>query len=289
MPLSLAAFSDTAINWQDKTTNLQNMAHTLNLGIDSFVFVDDSDFEIAGVISRIPEVRCFQVPKSTFTYPYWFRRNVLGLFGGQGQTEEDANRAAYYRVENDRGSARTRFTSEADFIGSLGLSLTMKIEDVAGVKRVAQMTNKTNQFNLTTKRYSEEKIAAMLLDDDFLVISGAVADRFGESGKTLLAIISGCRTPVPHIDTFLMSCRVIGRGLESAFMETLLAFLKAKGYAQVAAQYVMTQKNSQVADFYDRMGFALFDENSTAKEYRLPLADFQSEFKGNIDVKFDTN
>lgn len=289
MPLSLAAFSDTAINWQDKTTNLQNMAHALNLGIDSFVFVDDSDFEIAGVISRIPEVRCFQVPGSTFTYPYWFRRNVLSLFGGQGQTEEDANRAAYYQVEQDRRSAQTRFTSEADFIGSLGLSLTMKIEDVAGVKRVAQMTNKTNQFNLTTKRYSEEKIAAMLLDDDFLVISGAVADRFGESGKTLLAIISGCRTPAPRIDTFLMSCRVIGRGLESAFMETLLAFLKSKGCTQVTAQYVMTQKNSQVADFYDRMGFAQVDGNSTEKEYRLPLADRQSEFKGNIDVKFDAN
>jgi FkbH-like protein len=290
MPLSLASFSaNMAINWQDKATNLQNMALALNLGIDSFVFVDDSDFEIASVISRMPEVRCFQVPKSTFTYPYWFRRNVLSLFGGLGRTEEDANRALYYKAEQDRKSAQTRFTSEEDFIGSLGLSLTMKIEDEAGGIRVAQMTNKTNQFNLTTKRYSEDKITAMLLDDDFLLISGAVADRFGESGKTLLAIISGCKTPAPHIDTFLMSCRVIGRGLESAFMETLLAFLKSNGFAQVTAQYVMTQKNSQVADFYDRMGFAQVDGNSTEKEYRLALADRQSKFKENVDVKFDTN
>jgi FkbH-like protein len=181
--------------------------------------------------------------------------------------------------------------SEADFIGSLGLSLTMKIEDSTGIVRVAQMTNKTNQFNLTTKRYSEEKIAAMLLDDDFLVISGTVSDKFGDSGKTLLAIIGGCRTATPYIDTFLMSCRVIGRGLESAFIETLLVFLKAKGYRQITAKYIMTQKNLQVANFYDQMGFAQIDENSIEKEYRLSLASRQPELRKNINVdfKFETN
>jgi FkbH-like protein len=291
MPLSLASFSYTAINWHDKTTNLQNIALALNLGTNSFVFIDDSDFEIAGVTSRIPEVRCFLVPKSTFTYPYWFRRNVLSLFGGQGKTEEDAKRAAYYQIEQDRRNAQAHFMSEADFIGSLGLSLTMKIEDSTGIVRVAQMTNKTNQFNLTTKRYSEEKIAAMLLDDDFLVISGTVSDKFGDSGKTLLAIIGGCRTATPYIDTFLMSCRVIGRGLESAFIETLLVFLKAKGYRQITAKYIMTQKNLQVANFYDQMGFAQIDENSIEKEYRLSLASRQPELRKNINVdfKFETN
>jgi FkbH-like protein len=289
MPLSLDSFSNTAINWHDKVQNLRQMAKELNLDTDSFVFLDDSDFEIASVSGHLPEVRCFKVPESTFIYPYWFRQDVLPQFGGQTKTEEDAKRVAYYKMERERSNAQTHFESEIDFISSLELSLTMKIEDALGILRVAQMTQKTNQFNLTTRRYTEENISRMLLDEDCLVISGAVADRFGDSGKTMLAIIDQCKTDSPRIDSFLISCRVIGRGLEYTFIAKLLGHLKAQGHKCVSAEYIKTEKNSQVSDFFDRAGFTLVNRFSEGHEYRLLLNDYQLELKGNINVKFGGN
>jgi FkbH-like protein len=192
-------------------------------------------------------------------------------------------------MERERSNAQTHFESEIDFISSLELSLTMKIEDALGISRVAQMTQKTNQFNLTTRRYTEENISRMLLDEDCLVISGAVADRFGDSGKTMLAIIDQCKTDSPRIDSFLISCRVIGRGLEYTFIAKLLGHLKAQGHKCVSAEYIKTEKNSQVSDFFDRAGFTLVNRFSEGHEYRLLLNDYQLELKGNINVKFGGN
>jgi FkbH-like protein len=286
MTLSLDSFSHVAINWLNKTQNLKTIAQELNLGTDSFVFLDDSAFEVSNVGSRMPEVTCLQVPSDTFRYPYFFRNEIIRLFETNATTEEDSKRVAYYRTEQERKNAKAQFENEADFINSLELVLEMRVEDASGIARIAQMTNKTNQFNLTTKRYTEKEIAALIKDSDFRVITGSVSDKFGENGKTILLILSGCNSVRPQIDTFLMSCRVIGRSLEIAFADALFADLEERGYVEVAGKYIKSAKNSQVADFFDRLGFKVTSADEKAVDYVLALKDYQPKLKGNIDVRF---
>ena len=286
MPISLESFSYTAINWHDKTQNLYTIAQELNLGTESFVFLDDSAFEVSNVSSRMPEVTCFQVPPDTFRYPLFFRSEIIRLFETNAKTEEDSKRVSYYRTEQERKRVKVQFENEVDFINSLELVLELKVEDASGTARVAQMTNKTNQFNLTTKRYSEKEIAALIEDNDFSVISGSVSDRFGETGKTILLILSACNSERPQIDTFLMSCRVIGRRLEIAFADAVFAYLKNRGYVEVAGRYIESAKNSQVADFYDRLGFKVTSADEKVVDYVLALKNYQPKLKGNIDVRF---
>lgn len=285
MILSLDSFSHAAINWEDKAQNLRNIARELNLGTDSFVFLDDSAFEISNVRSRMPEVTCLQVPKDTFRYPLFVRNEIVGLFETSAMTDEDTRRAAYYQVERERKNAKAQFESEIDFIDSLELVLELRVENASGIARVAQMTNKTNQFNLTTKRYTEEEIALLIEDADARVITGSVADKFGESGKTLLMILTGCTSALPQIDTFLMSCRVIGRNLEFAFADAVFENLKSQGYAELVGRYKKSAKNAQVADFLDRLGFRLTNGDAEAKEYLLDLRDYQRKSRGNINVR----
>jgi len=287
MPLSLDCFSAKEVNWIDKPQNLKKIAMKLNLGTESLVYLDDSDFEIAGVVGQMPEVLSFQVPAKIFGYPFWLRNELLPAFAFESVTEEDSQRSNYYWAERIRMQFQTKFDNEADFIGSLELSLTMDIEDSHGIKRVAQMTNKTNQFNLTTKRYTEKNISMMLGDNNYLIVSGSAKDRFGESGKTLLAIVDACRTCEPNIDTFLMSCRVIGRGLEFAFINKLLGYLKSEGFAFVTAQFIATSKNAQTAGFYEHVGFDVVNRSPEVITYRFSLTDYEPPYEGKIDVKFN--
>ena len=134
MPLSLDCFSAKEVNWIDKPQNLKKIARKLNLGTESLVYLDDSDFEIAGVVGQMPEVLSFQVPAKIFGYPFWLRNELLPAFAFESVTKEDSQRSNYYRAERIRMQSQTKFHNEADFIGSLELSLTMDIEDSHGIK-----------------------------------------------------------------------------------------------------------------------------------------------------------
>jgi len=287
LPLTMDSFSCVKINWEDKTKNIEEIAKELNLGLDSFVFLDDSSFEISNMLSRRPEVTSLQVPESIFSYPNFFRNQVMPLFNLSKITAEDMNRAEYYSSEKQRTDVKAEFDSKEEYINSLQLEIHIKNNDLNSVARIAQMTNKTNQFNLTTKRYSEDEIAALVESTNVNVLSGSVQDKFGDSGKTILAIVNDLDTKVAVLDTFLMSCRVIGRNLEYAFLDTLINELKQTGCEQIRAKYVKTLKNSQVQDLYDRLGFIRDKDTETVREYYLDLAEYTPKSTEKIGIRYE--
>jgi len=287
LPLTMDSFSCVKINWEDKTKNIEEIAKALNIGLDSFVFLDDSSFEISNMLSRRPEVTSLQVPESIFSYPNFFRNQVLPLFNLSSITEEDISRAIYYNSEKQRTNVKAEFDSKEEYINSLQLEIHIKNNDLDSVARIAQMTNKTNQFNLTTKRYSEDEITALVESNNVNVFSGSVQDKFGDSGKTILVIVNDLENKVAVLDTFLMSCRVIGRNLEYAFLDAVINDLKQTGFEQIRAKYVKTLKNSQVQDLYDRFGFICDKETENVREYYLNLAEYTPKSTEKIGIKYE--
>jgi FkbH-like protein len=268
------------VNWCDKATNLRAIAAELNIGLDAIAFVDDSPYEISGLQQQLPEIECLQVPTTLFQYPSALRA-FTRCFGAGPVTAEDSRRADMYRTEVLRRSAGNDYGSVEDFIRSLGLHLRLHFNARQFVPRVAQLTQKTNQFNLTTIRYSEEEITRVVADQRALVISAEVADRFGDYGLTGVVIVfldPPARTAT--IDTFLLSCRVLGRHVETAILDAVIAHLSKAGFSRVLGRYVKTRRNSQVEDYYDRHGFVLTNELPEQKDYLLDVSDYRP---ANID------
>ena len=156
----------------------------------------------------------------------------------------------------------------------------MKLNDLDSLSRLAQLTQKTNQFNLTTRRYTETEIEHFLKDINHYVFSCGISDKFGDSGTTVMAIVKPGdeEGKQAQIDTFLMSCRVIGRNIETAVMLEILNFLKTKGFSKVTADFFPTAKNNQVVEFYEGCGFSLLHQENGNKTYGLVLSDFQAEW-----------
>lgn len=241
------------INWQDKATNLRELASELNIGLDSFVFIDDNPIECGLIQDMIPEVTVLQVPSKLYSYPLLLDRD--GLFDTLTLSSEDRLRSKMYRNEANRKKEQVKYETVDQYLESLSLSIRIHQVKTDEVPRVAQLTQKTNQFNLTTRRYSESQIAAMCNDPSWALISLSVRDKFGDSGLTgvLIARNSGSHA---IIDSFLMSCRILGRNIEVAFVNE--SFNLIEHMWQVGgweAEYVPTQKNRQVEGFWSSMGF----------------------------------
>ncbi len=244
--------SATRVNWEDKVGNLIALAEELNIGLDAMIFIDDSAFECALIRERLPEVRVIQAPPD----PLELARLIERLDGLDllEWSQEDAKRSSMYRAAAARTRARTAFASIDDYLRSLEMRLELAWTGPAQVPRVAQLTRKTNQFNLTTRRYGEQDIAAFLARDDAFVLHTHLADRFGDYGLTGVLILCKEETDL-HIDTFLISCRIIGRKVEDAMVAWLLRFAEAEGLTRVVGDYLPTAKNQQTQDLYPRLGF----------------------------------
>ncbi len=273
------------INWNDKVANLREIADTLNLGLDSFVFVDDSEFEAALVEQYLPQVEVLRVPKSLSDYPQ-FMRDHMNLFWVAKRTEEDLKRTVMYKQEADREQERTKFTNMEEYLRALDLVLTISCDSPKTIGRVAQLTQKTNQFNLTTKRYAETDIESFVSSPDWLVHTFSLADRFGDFGLTGVAILhlDSVRRSA-DIDTLLLSCRVLGRNAEIKFFDFLVDQMRERGVESVSARYLPTKKNSQVEGFYDARGFQLVQGDSAGKTYQLALAGYRSASIDYIQVR----
>jgi FkbH-like protein len=257
------------INWQSKDKNLQELIEDLNVGADSLVFVDDSSFEISCVESSLPEVTTLQVPKPLHTYPSLFRETT-SLFFKLSQTAEDNKRIEMYHYEARRKNERKKFASIDEYLSSLELKLSIHINHSEHLTRASQLTQKTNQFNLTTKRYTETEIKGLLEGGDHRIYVMEVSDKFGDYGLTGLAIIAINHTEA-EIDTFLLSCRVLGRNIEINFVNFIINDLKELGVNHIFANYVKTPKNMQVANFYEKNGFDILSASDSRTEYRLLL------------------
>ena len=273
------------INWNDKVSNLKEIARELNIGIESIVFVDDSDFEINLVKKYLPLVKTIQVPIENYLYPSEIRKN-LRLFFNFNITNEDLNRGKMYAQEAERREKQINFEDIEEYISSLGLDLKIFINDNKNIARVAQLTQKTNQFNLTTKRYTETEIVQFLKKDNFIVFAFEVKDKYGDFGLTGEAIIEIIGKEA-IIDTFLMSCRVLGRNIEFKFIEEVFSNLKKNGITKVKASYIPTFKNDQVKDLYDKMGFTLLGEFNSEKYYEINLNNHNPKLIDYINVTYE--
>jgi FkbH-like protein len=256
------------INWDNKVDNLLQLAEELNLGLDSFVFVDDSPVECELIRKALPEVTVLAVPDSLYLLPTLLLRD--GYFDQAALTDEDRARAAMYQAEKKRARSREAFRDIETYLADLDLRLRVAPATLANVPRVAQLTQRTNQFNLTTRRYTEHEINELLDGTDAAVYAMTAADRFGDYGLTgvMIARKAGRRA---KIDALLVSCRVLGRRLELAFVAQVLAALEKKWDVETwRAAYRPTAKNGQVATFWSRMGFR-------AAETREAGSDFQAD------------
>jgi FkbH-like protein len=272
------------VNWSDKVTNLREIAGGLNIGLDSLVFVDDSSFEVNFIKEQIPEITVLQVPDRLHDYPKMLRENS-GLFYNLSYTKEDDQKIEMYKQQVQREIVKKKFSDVEGYLSSMGLKLTIFEDNKSIIPRMSQMSQKTNQFNLTTRRYTEGDIKSFIANNDAKAFAFSVSDKFGDSGVTGLCIINiDGNNKIVDIDTLLMSCRVIGRNIEYAFMDYLIEHIKDREINMVRAKYIQTQKNEQVKDFFDRCSFSLDGSTENEKKYVLNIRNYKSKQIHYIEV-----
>jgi len=255
--LKMEDFAAVRINWEPKPDNLVALAEELNLGLDSFIFVDDSDYECALVRRELPEVEVIQTPARPVEVPYCLdqvsRLELLSI------TAEDLRKTEMYAQERTRRQLRQSAEQSGGglegYLASLQMVMTVGIDDAPALKRLSQLTQKTNQFNLTTRRYDEHQMRRLIDAPDWMVAHFSLKDMFGDSGIVGLALFDLSEPGIGELDTFLMSCRVIGRKAESAFLNALLTRMAAAGVEEVVADYLPTPKNGLVTNFLTDHGF----------------------------------
>lgn len=272
-------------NWNDKATNLQEIARALNIGIDSMVYVDDSAFEVHLIRERLPEVTVLQVPERLHEYPAMLRR-YSGLFYTPSVTAEDLKKTEMYKQQAQREQIKQEFKDIEDYLASLALKVVVYEDEASLIPRMAQMSQKTNQFNLTTRRYTEADIEMFVKDPHTKVFAFSVSDKFGDSGVTGLCMLkTDFHNASVDIDTLLMSCRIIGRNIEYAFMDFLIQMLKEQGILNVRARYIKTAKNSQVEKFYESCSFSVEQADSDTKSYTLRIPAYIPKRLAYIEIR----
>ena len=245
-------FATHRINWEDKAENIRGIAADLNIGIDALIFIDDSDVECERVRQALPEVQVERFPGVPLEIPGF----IESLRGTEilRVTEDDLRRSESLRADVRRRALRERVGGYREFLESLGIELTIRRGASAQVERISQLTRRTNQFNLTTRRYSVAEVRAMLERDR--VYTMAMRDRFSDYGTVAVAIVRDAeRAGEAEIDSLLMSCRAFGRRIEETFLGAVLDDLAAAGVERVKAAFRPTARNGMVRDFYPRMGF----------------------------------
>jgi FkbH-like protein len=262
-------FAATRINWGDKSQNVREIAQELNIGIDSLAFLDDNPIERQQVRSALPEVFVIDLPSD----PMEFARIVRDcpIFERLTLSTEDQQRGAMYQSQREREQLEQNITSREDFYRSLQQEADISPVTKANLARIAQLTNKTNQFNLTTRRYSEQQISELASKPGWDCYSIRVRDRFGDNGLVGVAILHQ-QGDVAEIDTFLLSCRVIGRTVESVFLSFLASQARSKGAHQLTGWFLPTKKNAPARNFYPEHGFTAAHQNGDGTLWKLDLS-----------------
>lgn len=254
MVLRRSDIASFVANWSDKAVNLRSIAAELNIGLDSLVFVDDNPFERSLVRQELPMVAVPEVGDD----PTSFGQTLAdaGYFEGLTVTQEDRERGRQYQGNREREASRNSTTNLPAYLQSLDMQLIWRRFDRLGLARTVQLINKTNQFNLTTKRYEEADVLAVMHDTRALGLQLRLLDRFGDNG--IISIIIGrMHQEDLLIDTWLMSCRVLGRQVEVATLNLIAAQARQLGASSLLGHYVPTEKNSIVRDHYEKLGFIL--------------------------------
>lgn len=254
MALREDAFASIKINWNDKAENIKEIAKEINIGADALVYIDDDSVQRERIRHAFPEVLVVDMPKD----PALYVRTLQDLtdFNTLHLTEEDFKRADSYVHQRKVSALKDSVSSLEDFLKKLNTTVVIQAADDFTVPRIAQLINKTNQFNLTTRRYTEDDIRRMRVSPDYDIYSFSAADAFGDHGIIGVLIIKKESAAEWRIDTFLMSCRVIGRDIERAVLASFAAFAEKRGISALIGEYIPTAKNSPCKDIYLKAGFA---------------------------------
>lgn len=270
MVLKKEDFALMKINWEPKSKNLREIAEELNIGIDSIVFIDDNPVERELVKKSIPEVVVPEFPRDTAKLVDFIEEIYDRYFYMIKCTEEDRKKTQMYIQNAKRAKLRKKTASIEEFLKELNTKIYVWKLREEDVPRAAQLTQKTNQFNLTTKRYTEGDIRKFMKDEKYDVYIASVEDKFGDNGKVVLMIIKkDVKNKTAEIDTFLMSCRVMGRYIEDQFIDYVENKLRGEGIKTLKAYYFPTKKNKPVENLFERLGYELLEKDENGNKVYL--------------------
>jgi FkbH-like protein len=261
-------FAALRINWTDKSQNLREIAQELNVGIDALAFLDDNPFEREQVRAALPEITVIDLPRNPLEYASAVRN--CAAFERLTLSSEDQQRTEMYAAQKQRAGAEQNFQSKEDFFRFLEQEAELEPVSELTLARVAQLTQKTNQFNLTTRRYTEPQIAGMAKQPDWHIFSIKVRDRFGDHGLVGVAIAHD-QGEQCEVDTFLLSCRVIGRTVETALLAHLAESARRRGCKRLVGWFLPTKKNAPARDFYEQHGFERQKTDGTGSLWAFDL------------------
>ena len=255
-------------NWESKVDNIRSIQEILNIGFDSMVFLDDNPFERNVVREHIPQICIPELPEDPAEYLEFLYS--LNLFETLAFSKEDAERTQLYQTEAKRVTLQKKFTNEDDFLQTLNMTSEVQPFNKFNTPRVAQLTQRSNQFNLRTIRYTESEIENLLNSDNYFNFAFTLKDKFGDNGLICVIILFKKSNTTLFIDTWLMSCRVLRRGMENFVLNKLVSFAQNHGFSELVGEYIVTQKNGMVKDHYLNLGF-----ESSDKLWKLNCKDYK--------------
>jgi FkbH-like protein len=261
-------FATWQINWDDKATNLVRIAEELNIGLDSLVFVDDNVFECEWVQKKLPEVEVINLGKEAYRHPKELM--VAGFFDSLTFSSEDKRRGQMYASDNQRKQALKTAISFEDYLSDLALKAEIGRPNNVDVARISQLTQKTNQFNVTTRRYSVGDIERLLSSSDIDIYCLKLMDRVSDLGLVGVAIVR-YRNEVADIDSLIMSCRALGRGAEEVLISHITKCAVQRRCHKIVGTYLQSKKNSMVSDFYSKQYFNLIETSDEGSKWEKTI------------------
>jgi len=253
MILKKEHFASIKINWNDKVSNIKEISDELNFGLENFVFFDDDPLNREFMKSSLPQVLTVDLPADPSKYVRTIQE--MNEFNLLKITDEDNQRGVMYSQQRDRKTLEKSSDNLEDFLKNMALKITIKKADSFTIPRISQLILKTNQFNLTTKRYSLEEIKKMVQTDNFLIGCVQVEDKFGDNGITAAFIVEKNGTKEWILDTFLLSCRVMGRQIEKSILGYIIKIAKQNNVDKIIANFIPTKKNQPIENFLPNCGF----------------------------------
>ena len=255
-------------NWKDKASNLEAIASTLNIGLNAIVFLDDNPAERDQVRQALPEVAVPELPEDPSAYPSYLL--AAGFFESVSFTDDDRRRASQYHANAERAELAQSFRDINEYLASLEMTIKFSPFDANGRARIAQLTNKSNQFNLTTRRYDETAITSWEQNRDAFTLQVRLADRFGDNG--IISVVICIKNNDDWIvDTWLMSCRVLNRRVEEAVLDVLVENARFAGIRRLIGHYIPTDRNGLVKDHYFKLGFKPLESASNTEMWALEI------------------
>lgn len=253
MVLTLDHISVFIANWENKADNIRTIQNILNIGFDSMVFLDDNPFERNIVRQNIPNITVPELPEDPAEYLEYLY--TLNLFETVSFSKEYEERTKLYQIEAQRNTTQQQFTDVNDYLKSLDMFSVVEPFNKFNTPRVAQLSQRSNQFNLRTVRYTEADIEKLSQNEDYQTFTFTLVDKYGDNGMICVIILKKEDEKTAFIDTWFMSCRVLKRGMENFTLNTIVNLAKENGFEYLKAEYVLTAKNEMVKDHYHNLGF----------------------------------